>query len=863
MAKVQAFSSVSVVDLTDVGSINLYCTSNQPLSVIYDPNTGGGTYSPNWSNSTLRITPVISYNGTNIAPTSQFANIVYTKKRPSEASASAISSSSGERNVNGVLEVSSNQLTATNADKQITYICTVTYTDPLTNIPVTTETSLTYTLMMQATQIRDIDIVGESVFLYKSDGSVVNDTITLTALATGTGITSYQWQYKNSNGNFVNFPTTNNPSTTTSTLIVKENEAGIWLSNDERYAVIKIATNDNAVYDTIQINKIHDGAAGDSVVSAILTNENFLLPVDNQGNSKIDAQTLGTAGASTIRIFEGGVDVTSEWSISTTPSGITGTFNNATFTPTGVTADVGYVTFTCTKSGYDDVVKRYSITKQYAGTDGAPAIVYSVEPNFYALNRNESGTLTPSSITFSAYKIESGIKQSYTGQLFIYEIDENTKPNYGSAKDHTNGSATSITYSPSSGAIVIRCDLFAPTANVSTDSPLDSQTVIVTKDGQTGASGQSGTDSISFGLGNYNDVIPCTTDGVATVNKVISIPFYAYKGITKIPVKTTLTNNDLPSANGDIEITLNQPATINSSTGLVTGGQLQILVHAGASFGDASKLTDNISIPLIASEDGTDATNIATSTQTYTWTKNIQAQNGQNAVLLQLYSEDGGNITTNKTSTTIKALLTSGTSTVSSGVTWAWYKFVSGSGYTLISGQTASQITINSSMVDDQMWLQCVATYNGNNYSAYYTIDDTTDPYMAYTFATIEQFKNVQGTSAIFTRVYQNGVEVDPIKTTTFSTTAPSNPSVGDYYYHMNSNGTCTLKKCTTADTWSDAGSSDNDELIYRYTALDSQGNPVTTGRFSNTITARCFCVKASEINGRMQFICEVTNATN
>ena len=38
MAKIQAFSSVSVVDLTDVGSINLYCTSNQPLSVIYDPN---------------------------------------------------------------------------------------------------------------------------------------------------------------------------------------------------------------------------------------------------------------------------------------------------------------------------------------------------------------------------------------------------------------------------------------------------------------------------------------------------------------------------------------------------------------------------------------------------------------------------------------------------------------------------------------------------------------------------------------------------------------------------------------------------------------------------------------------------------
>jgi hypothetical protein len=38
MAKVQAFSSVSVSDITDVGSLNFYCTSNLPNSVIYDPN---------------------------------------------------------------------------------------------------------------------------------------------------------------------------------------------------------------------------------------------------------------------------------------------------------------------------------------------------------------------------------------------------------------------------------------------------------------------------------------------------------------------------------------------------------------------------------------------------------------------------------------------------------------------------------------------------------------------------------------------------------------------------------------------------------------------------------------------------------
>ena len=43
------------------------------------------------------------------------------------------------------------------------------------------------------------------------------------------------------------------------------------------------------------------------------------------------------------------------------------------------------------------------------------------------------------------------------------------------------------------------------------------------------------------------------------------------------------------------------------------------------------------------------------------------------------------------------------------------------------------------------MWLKCEATYpsgGSNVYSAYYTIDDTTDALTAYTYATITEFKN-------------------------------------------------------------------------------------------------------------------------
>ena len=61
MAKIEAYSSVVVTDTSDAGQLSLYLTSNQPTTIIYDPNQN--TYTPNWSTSNLIITPVISYNG--------------------------------------------------------------------------------------------------------------------------------------------------------------------------------------------------------------------------------------------------------------------------------------------------------------------------------------------------------------------------------------------------------------------------------------------------------------------------------------------------------------------------------------------------------------------------------------------------------------------------------------------------------------------------------------------------------------------------------------------------------------------------------------------------------------------------------
>lgn len=827
MAKIQAYSSVSVVDLTDVGSINLYCTSNQPTSVIFDPNQT--TYSPDWSKSPyLVITPVISYNGTTLSPTATGVTITYQRK---EGSGTATSLTTGESVSSGKLTVKANRL-ANISSGLLTYICTVEYTDPETGIPISAQTSLTYTLVSLATKVHYASISGGTTFLYDTNRNIVgNNQIVLTADLTNVNIS--QWQYKKSDGTFAAYPVTSgiNESNSSATLVVDESESGIWLDGG-RSAVIKIVTSDNDVYDLHDIVKIYDGAAGNSTVSAVLSNENHYLPCQSNGTVK------SWAGSPTeIHIYEGGQDVTSGWTITVSNgTGLTGTYNSSTkiYTPSALTVDSSYADFTCTKTGYSNITKRYTITKQVAGTDGEDAVIYEVIPNYYAMNLSEAGVFTPPSITFTAYKKigESLTKSNYSGRFIISEsIDGGSS---FTAKYTSGSNEYQKVYTPSANTVnAIKCVLYQAGG---TATQLDEQSIVITKDGKTGQNGQNGTDGLSVGLANYSDVIPCNTSGNASAARDISIPFYAYKGITRVPVTATV--GTLPTG---VTIKSNTVGTASSD------GLIILTVASGATFGSSSLMSGDITITLSAEGQSFD--------QKYSWTKNKQASNGTSAVILQLYSEDGGNVEKGK-STTIKTLLTSGTGTVTPSSV-KWYEFKNG-GYTQITGETGTSITITDNMVTDQMWLKCEATYSNKTYTAYYTIDDTTDEYTAYTFATINQFKNSQGYGAIYTRVYQNGREVDPIKSTTFSNTAPTGASAGDFYYHLNtSNKTCVLKKYNGTQ-WVDATSDDADIFTYKYYRIDNTGTTLdTTSPYKNT---RCFYIDPSVINGRMQFICEVSD---
>ena len=86
-----------------------------------------------------------------------------------------------------------------------------------------------------------------------------------------------------------------------------------------------------------------------------------------------------------------------------------------------------------------------------------------------------------------------------------------------------------------------------------------------------------------------------------------------------------------------------------------------------------------------------------------------------------------------------------------------------------------------------------------------------------------------KGVGALYTVIYRNDVEIDPIKSYTFSTTPPESASEGDFYYFINeTNKTVELKKYKNG-TWSEPDPKDYPVLSYEWYRRDQNGKDIDT----------------------------------
>ena len=152
-----------------------------------------------------------------------------------------------------------------------------------------------------------------------------------------------------------------------------------------------------------------------------------------------------------------------------------------------------------------------------------------------------------------------------------------------------------------------------------------------------------------------------------------------------------------------------------------------------------------------------------------------------------------------------------GSTPITSGATFAWAKYSSGS-WATISGQTGSSLSVDGSTVTGTASYRCTMTYGGKSYTDVITLTDKTDNYQAVIESTGgDVFKNTVGTSTLTCRLWQNGTEVDL----------------------------------------------DGDEHTYNWYRWDKDGNAMDNGGVF--ATGKSINVDGDDVDGKTTFICEVS----
>lgn len=822
-----SYGSITITDLTDVGQLSVYPTSNMPNTIIY--NEDENSYTPNWANenSHLELNPVIYYAGDSLAPNVSGVTVVWSKKIDIGAATTITTNSSTGQSINATtkkLTVSKNPLGTNNST--ICYIVTVTYVEPSTQKTLTAEGQITFSLLKQVSKAKTCSIIGDNIFKYDQNRNIKGATsITLTANYKNVNITD--WQYLNSEGNWVRH--SNFKSNDLEHLTISNTDAGFI--NDR--LSIKLVTNDNNTYDIHTIMKLYDGIPGTSTIAGVLSNEDQMIACQSNGTP------ISYDGAeSFFTVFEGGKDVTSQWAITITSSEVTyqkSTTNGGTLVAsstsgtnyryvkvTGITADSASITFTAKKSGYNDVVKTFSLVKIKTGQDGVSPTIYDLRCSAVAVNKSATAnTFNPSTVTIEAYsKTGNGNYTAYAGRFVVKAGSTNIYTSSNNESSHTLTTAN-LTSAVSNKFLTVELYLAGGTT-----TKVDSQTIAITTDGPRGPKGEDGNDgkgAINVVLGNQAAVIPCTSaNKTATGISPILIPFTAYQGTE--PVVCNVDSTALTAIAETSPTVTKQGTAANSYEGLITYSLTSGKTVSAASGQVTLKFT-------VTDKDGQNHI----INQKFSWTRSTAATNGVNAVLLQLSTPSGNIFYKNSADTlSIVGTLTDGAQNKTSSVTsWKWEKYVPGTGYQTDSSSTTNTITVNKNAVNGYVSYKCTATYgtgSNNKYVQYYSLLDWTDPLQVAVFCSFgDQITNGQGVGALYVIVTQGNEEVDPIKTKTFSETAPSSPAAGAYYYQLNkSNKTVKLMKYIDS-SWTDVTTAEPYLGTYTWSFRNKDGNELTT----------------------------------
>ena len=363
--------------------------------------------------------------------------------------------------------------------------------------------------------------------------------------------------------------------------------------------------------------------------------------------------------------------------------------------------------------------------------------------------------------------------------------------------------------------------------------------------------GGKGDDASVVFLTNEAFVIPVGKDGKVGSALTFTSSIVAYTGTEKVTPAVQYLGISFQNA---VAVVGNPDTGIRVDAGSANSNhEIPLTITVNANYKPAEK--GQLNIPI---------TSPVQTTLLLCWGTAKTGADGAPSVVMSLYGPDGlvftnHNAPTQDSKLTIAAAAYQGSTAISSGATYVWYKFINGS-WTVISGETGSSLKIAGTDVAATLDIKCEMSYGGAVYTDVITLQDKTDNYQAEIESTGgDIFKNSKGETVLICRLWQSGVEVDAQKSTVYAlaANAPSGPSAGDFYYQLQASGAVTKLMRYSGSKWEDVTSSANymHEKTYTWYKRDRDGNSDGTV----FATGKVIHVTDTDVETKAVFVCEVS----
>lgn len=658
MATANAYGSITIVDMTDVGQFSVVPMSSAGIVMIYDPNAiEANQYVP----ASITLSPFTMYGGTDMSQSDQISYTWYKKT----GNATFTPTSPGTADSTG--RTVTIQPSAFSGVKNITYYLKAEYAYT-TGRTIEAWGQISISLVTQATNIRDIEISGDHIFKYQyasydSTPTIEGDTtITLTAKHTG-NVAVHQWYYWNSNKTPSagwDILTTNIAkgsgsagSVSGSTCII-DNTANIFTNNKAKIKVTAHTTEEtsvelSSVYDEYELLKLYSGrqgAPGTNSFSLIVSNEDQMIPCYGDGSPTDHAFDLAYT---TIQVLKGGEDETSSWTISCTPHGVVGSYDstNHVYTVSGWeiqnTSEVGYVEIVATKSGIQvPLTKRFSLTKIQTGTDGESPTVYnlSITPNRVATNADGDTTaqvVLTATVIATKDTTQTDVTTDTTDVIFYQWYKDGNLVRSGTAADTSAQGGDKHIYTIDRGTDISEVVCRIRKVNAS-GTQVDSQSVSFIPAGEPGQTGAPGDGAITLDFPQNLDTISLRNNGTLATAYSLEFPYSVYQGSRKLNA-TASNNTEL-----GYSFTINNILAAGDTSGATITWDLEhskftLTIPSGTKLYDsaanpAHSLNGQCTIPITytnanqTSSDGTVTQVSGTILATFTWNLDIAPANG-------------------------------------------------------------------------------------------------------------------------------------------------------------------------------------------------------------------------------------------